>query len=116
MKLIHLTGGMKMTKTGTIEEITPEEVSKRLKEGKLDSIIDVREATEVREGRIPGSRHIPLGEVLQRLDELEKDKEHIIVCRSGNRSGLASEWLHERGFKIKNMTGGMLEWKGDLER
>jgi len=75
----------------------------------------VREQNEIAGGRIHGARHIPLGEILQRTDEIEKEKEHIIVCRSGNRSGLASEWLQERGFKIKNMTGGMSEWKGELD-
>ncbi|MFC4322990.1 rhodanese-like domain-containing protein [Litchfieldia salsa] len=78
-------------------------------------MIDVREHNEVEGGRIPGARHIPLGEILQRTNEIEKEKEHIIVCRSGNRSGLASEWLQDRGFKIKNMAGGMTEWKGDFD-
>jgi rhodanese-related sulfurtransferase len=99
----------------SIKEISTDEVNELIKQGKAESVIDVREDNEVRAGRIPGARHIPLGEVLQRLNEIEKDKEHIMVCRSGNRSGLASEWLQERGFKIKNMTGGMMNWNGDLE-
>ncbi|TFB21407.1 rhodanese-like domain-containing protein [Filobacillus milosensis] len=99
----------------SIEEISPEEVEELIKQGKAESIIDVREHNEVMGGRIPNARHIPLGEIIQRTYEIEKEKEHVIVCRSGNRSGLASEWLQERGFKIKNMTGGMSKWKGDLE-
>jgi rhodanese-related sulfurtransferase len=98
-----------------IKEITPDEVSSHLKKGKQLSIIDVREHDEVKEGRIPGARHIPLGEILQRTDEIEKDREHVMVCRSGNRSGLASEWLQERGFKVKNMQGGMMSWKDQTE-
>ncbi|QOY36558.1 rhodanese-like domain-containing protein [Anaerobacillus isosaccharinicus] len=39
-----------------------------------------------------------------------KDALHFIVCRSGNRSELADEWLQQRGLKVKNMVGGMIEW------
>ncbi|MBB5324940.1 rhodanese-related sulfurtransferase [Anoxybacillus tepidamans] len=52
------------------------------------------------QGKIPEARHLPLGERLQRLNELDRAKEYIIVCRSGNRSSLACEWLSERGFQV----------------
>ena len=93
-----------------IEEILPEEVKKLLEKGVKLNIIDVREPQEVAEGKISEAKHIPLGDVLTRLNEIDKEQEHIIVCRSGNRSGLASEWLIDRGFKVKNMTGGMKKW------
>ncbi|UTR11556.1 rhodanese-like domain-containing protein [Evansella sp. LMS18] len=92
------------------EEISPEEIRKRIHKGEKLSIIDVREPQEVAEGTIPDAENIPLGELLTRLNNIDKDKEHIIVCRSGNRSGLASEWLTDRSYQVKNMTGGMLKW------
>jgi len=48
----------------SIEEISPEDVDKLIKQEKAESIIDVREHNEVAGGRIPGARHIPLGEIL----------------------------------------------------
>ncbi|MFP7252996.1 rhodanese-like domain-containing protein [Terribacillus goriensis] len=98
-----------------IEAILPSKVVASLAKKEKLHIIDVREHNEVALGKIPGAKHIPLGEVLTRLDELDKDKEYIMVCRSGNRSGLASEWLTNKGFKVKNMTGGMNDWKSETE-
>lgn len=98
------------------EHILPEEVQSILAEQRPTvEVLDVREHQEVAQGKIPGARHLPLGELLQRLNELDRAKEYIIVCRSGNRSSLACEWLSERGFQVKNMTGGMMNWKGEVE-
>ncbi len=97
-----------------IELITAKEVADRYKDEKLN-IIDVRQHDEIIAGKIPGAKHIPLGEMLTRYKELDREKEYIIVCRSGNRSGLACEWLMEKGFMVKNMVGGMISWASDLE-
>ncbi len=99
----------------TVRTITPEEVDKLLKEGKDISIIDVREDEEVAAGKIPAAKHIRLSEIPDRMEEIEKDKEHIMVCRSGRRSENASLFLQEQGYKVMNMTGGMLEWEGDTK-
>lgn len=99
-----------MYSTKFISEITPKEVKTLIIEGKELSIIDVREYHEVCGGKIENAKHIPLGQIMQRFNELDKETEHIIVCRSGNRSELAAEWLQQRGLKVKNMLGGMIEW------
>ncbi|QKS70513.1 rhodanese-like domain-containing protein [Paenalkalicoccus suaedae] len=75
-------------------------------------ILDVREVEEVQAGRIEGSTHIPLGLLEFRLHELDKLKPHIVVCRSGARSGRATAYLTEQGFDATNMVGGMNEWQG----
>jgi rhodanese-related sulfurtransferase len=97
------------------KEITPQEVEDLLKKDKDISLIDVREHDEVANGKIPKAQHIPLGEIPERLKDLPKDKEHIMICRSGGRSGKACEYLQQQGYKVKNMTGGMLEWEGNKE-
>ncbi|WP_102344957.1 rhodanese-like domain-containing protein [Bacillus sp. Marseille-P3661] len=104
-----------MSSATLIEEILPDEVSKKAKEGDV-SIIDVREHDEVAQGKIPGAFHIPLGEIESRLHEIDKDTEHIMVCRSGNRSGIAAQFLKDKGYKVKNMIGGMLNWKDRVEK
>ncbi|NDI34734.1 rhodanese-like domain-containing protein [Chengkuizengella sediminis] len=96
--------------------ITPKEVEQLLKENKKIHIIDVREVNEIREGMIAGSMHIPLGLLEFRLHELNRSKEYIMVCRSGNRSGIAAQFLESQGFKVKNMIGGMLEWTGEVQK
>ncbi|OCA92854.1 rhodanese-like domain-containing protein [Pseudobacillus wudalianchiensis] len=96
-------------------EILPNEAAQLLEEDKHVSILDIREAGEVAAGKIPGAQHIPLGQVLTRTEELDPNKEYIVVCRSGNRSSLACEWLSEKGFNVKNMAGGISNWTGPIE-
>lgn len=95
--------------------MTAKEVETLLLEGKKIDIIDVREVDEVAEGKIPGAINIPLGLIEFRMHELDKSKEYIIVCRSGARSGRASQFLESYGFNVINMTGGMLSWEGKVE-
>ncbi|MUV36702.1 UPF0033 protein YrkF [Lentibacillus sp. JNUCC-1] len=96
-----------------MKEITTKQLAEKQKEDADISIIDVREDEEVANGMIPGARHIPLGEIPHRLSEIDKDKTHYLVCRSGGRSGKASEFMDEHGYDVINVDGGMLEWKED---
>ena len=74
-------------------------------------LIDVREDWEYAEGHIPGATLIPLGQVPDRLSEIPKDKTVVAVCRSGNRSGQATNFLRQQGFEnVHNMQGGMNAW------
>ncbi len=74
-------------------------------------IVDVREDSEVAQGRIPGSLHIPLGQLGVRMGELDRQRPVIAVCRSGNRSGFATTLLVSAGYTCDNMAGGMLAWQ-----
>ena len=76
-----------------MKEITTTELQQLLEQGEQLHLVDVRESDEVAQGMIPGAIHIPLGEVPERMDELDKAKSYIIICRSGGRSGRASEFL-----------------------
>lgn len=94
-----------------IELITPAELKEKMNQGEPLTIIDVREAEEVAQGMIPGAIHIPLGDLPDQLDDIPQTAPIILVCRSGNRSGRAYEFLEANGFhNLKNMSGGMLEW------
>ena len=73
-------------------------------------LLDVREDDEFKSGHIPGAEWIPLGQLSSRLNELPKDKTIVAVCRSGNRSGQATELLRQNGFDAHNMQGGMNSW------
>ncbi|ADI26463.1 MULTISPECIES: rhodanese-like domain-containing protein [unclassified Geobacillus] len=98
-----------------MKTITPKEVEERLRAGESLHIIDVREPDEVAAGKIPGAVNIPLGLIEFRMHELDKNEEYILVCRSGGRSGRAAEFLDSRGYRVVNMTGGMLAWEGPIE-
>jgi phage shock protein E len=74
-------------------------------------ILDVREDSEFQSGHIPGATLVPLGQIPDRLDEVPRDKTVIAVCRSGNRSSQATDFLRQQGFdNVHNMEGGMNAW------
>ncbi|MFZ5455293.1 MAG: rhodanese-like domain-containing protein [Pseudomonadota bacterium] len=77
-------------------------------------VIDVREQPEWAKGRIAGSRHIPVGQLDQRIGDLEKFKERplIVVCASGMRSASACSTLRKAGFdKVFALDGGIGAWE-----
>lgn len=117
--LIMAVGFINCSESQTIEEdsyeISIEEVRKYIETDKDVILIDVRTAPEYN----GSSGHIP-GTILRSLQEIEnwitefdslKQKEIIFICRSGNRSGVATRYMKEHGFrKVYNMVGGMLAW------
>ncbi|MDP4162943.1 MAG: rhodanese-like domain-containing protein [Bacillota bacterium] len=98
-----------------MKQITVKEVEELLADKAPVNIIDVREVSEVQTGKIPGAVNIPLGLIEFRMNELDKAKDYIIVCRSGARSGQATNFLEYQGYKVTNMTGGMMSWEGEVE-
>jgi NADPH-dependent 2,4-dienoyl-CoA reductase/sulfur reductase-like enzyme/rhodanese-related sulfurtransferase len=74
-------------------------------------LIDVRTRAERDRGYIAGSLHIPLPELRKRLSEIPEAKEIVTYCQSGQRSYNASRFLKQKGFKVKNLSGGYLTWK-----
>jgi rhodanese-related sulfurtransferase len=90
-------------------DITPAQTAEKL--GTSTQIVDVRDADELAEGVIPGARHIPLGQLRDRLGELERSAPVIAVCRSGRRSAAAADQLTAAGFTAYTMTGGMVDWQ-----
>jgi rhodanese-related sulfurtransferase len=73
-------------------------------------LLDVREPEEWEAGHAPGALHLPLGLLPDRMAELERSAPIVVICRSGARSALATEWLTEAGFDATNLVGGMQEW------
>lgn len=89
---------------GTIETVQYYEVDELLQDGAF--MIDVRTEKEHADGKIEGSKNIPLDDLRNRLDELPKDETILITCQVGLRGYLASRILQQNGFKVKNLTGG----------
>lgn len=75
-------------------------------------LVDVREATEWEVGHIPGARHIMLGFLPDRLNELPADRPIVVHCQTGRRSAIAASLLQARGFsRVINMLGGLRDWE-----
>jgi len=92
-------------------ELTSLELKARLDRGDKLNIVDVREPNELQINRIPGSLHIPLGDIPKRYAELDPDAEYVMQCKSGVRSGKAADFLRSVGFKrVLNLKGGILDW------
>ena len=78
-------------------------------------VIDVREDYELEEtGTVKGAIHIPMNEVPNRLNEITKEREIYILCRSGVRSYNVAKYLNELGYEAINLDGGIIDYKGEL--
>lgn len=100
-----------------MQEITVTELKKLMDEGADIQLIDVREPNEYAFARIEGAKHIPLGEVLQRMSEIDETKDTIVHCRSGVRSANAIRAMQNAGFKgnLTNLKGGILAWSDEVD-
>lgn len=88
--------------------VDPHDAAAAVERGDL-VVVDVREPYERAEAHIPGSRHIPLGELPDRLSELPVDKPVAFICRSGGRSSVAAE-AAKQIEQVSDVRGGMLAW------
>ena len=74
------------------------------------TLIDVREHAEYAAGHVPGARPIPMGQLTDRLDELDKGSPVHVICASGNRSSAMRDLLASAGFDAVNVRGGTSQW------
>ena len=95
-----------------IGEFTPREFVDRRAGGEDMTLLDVREDWEVALAPVPTETvHIPMGEISDRISELDPKKETVVICRSGGRSAQVADFLQCQGFgKVFNLSGGILAW------
>jgi adenylyltransferase/sulfurtransferase len=96
-------------------DIEPTDVKAKIDRGDNFVLIDVREPHEYQICNIPAAKLIPLGQLPQRLDELDRDIEIVAHCKSGMRSAKAVGILTEAGFRARNMKGGILAWSDKVD-
>jgi rhodanese-related sulfurtransferase len=99
----------------TVPEITPAEFVARRDSGETLTLLDVREDWELGVASVPDIIHIPMGQVADRLQELDRNTEVVVLCRSGRRSLEVAKFLQQNGFKTVNLAGGILAWSRDLD-
>jgi sulfur-carrier protein adenylyltransferase/sulfurtransferase len=101
-----------------IPEMDVKELKNRLDQGDKLTIIDVREPYEWDIGNLApyGAKLIPMGQLAQRLGEIDPDEEIVLQCRSGARSGRALEFMREKGYeRLWNLRGGILAWSDQID-
>jgi rhodanese-related sulfurtransferase len=100
-----------------IKEITPREFLERRAAGDALTLLDVREDWETTLAPVPSAIvHIPMGQIADRLSELDSQRETVVICRSGGRSMQVAHFLAARGFgSVSNLAGGILAWSRDLD-
>jgi rhodanese-related sulfurtransferase len=101
-----------LSKNRGIKQVNAESAQKMAVDPQV-AILDVRTPEEFREGHIPGAKLMPVSEINGRLPEIASLKERpvLVYCRTGNRSGTASQILKKNGFtKISNFQGGIIAW------
>lgn len=100
-----------------MQEITATELKQKLDNGEDVQIIDVREPNEFAAARIPNSTHIPLGQVLNRMSEIDPARDTVVHCKMGGRSAKAIEVLTRAGFsgKLMNLKGGITAWSNEVD-
>lgn len=104
-----------MSTAETIPEIAPAEYIARRDRGEKLTLLDVREEWELNVASVPGIVHIPMGEVPQRMHELDRNTEIVVLCRSGRRSLEIAKFLQHQDFRTANLAGGILAWSQDID-
>lgn len=75
------------------------------------SLVDVREVEEFETLHLEGAHNLPLSQLADTFDQLDKDQLHYVICKSGMRSARACQFLAEQGYEVINVQGGMLAFE-----
>ena len=103
------------TLRGEVEIITGDELQKKLAAREPVQLLDVRTPDEYREQHIPHARLVPIDNLREHLQDLDRTKETVVYCRVGLRGYLASRILLQHGFqRVYNLTGGMLSYPSPI--
>ncbi len=100
-----------------VTQIDPKEFLERRAAGKDMTLLDVREDWEIEAAPVPAALiHIPMGQIPDRLGELDPARETVVICRSGGRSMQVARFLEAKGFaSVVNLAGGILAWSRDVD-
>ncbi len=95
----------------SISQMSPQDLKERLDAGENLFLLDVRESWEFDAAKIEGSHLLPLGQLSQRVGEIQKDKDVVVICHHGIRSQHGAQILAASGFdSVYNLSGGIDAW------
>ncbi len=102
--------------SGGVPEISAKELKTKMDKKDKFVLLDVREPNEFQINRIPGAKLIPLGNIPERVHELDSADEIVVNCHFGGRSAKAVQFLQKMGYKkVKNLVGGIDAWSVDVD-
>ncbi|MGI9017395.1 MAG: rhodanese-like domain-containing protein [Euzebya sp.] len=91
-----------------IPDITPAAAAEAMRNGAV--LLDVREPFEVAAAGIDGATHIPMGQIVSRINEVPTDTQVLCLCHHGGRSAQVAAYLAGQGYDVANVAGGIDEW------
>jgi rhodanese-related sulfurtransferase len=98
-----------------INQLEPVELKARLDRGDNLAVLDVREHAEIALAAFPDATHIPMGEIPERIPELDPDIHWVVVCHHGIRSAQVAIYLAGMGFTVTNLSGGIDRWSLEID-
>jgi rhodanese-related sulfurtransferase len=102
-----------------MKQITPLELRAWQDDGAREApvLVDVREAWELEVCALPGARHVPLGQIPHALEDLDPERDTVLICHHGARSMQAAWFLEQNGFsRVWNLAGGLDAWARSADR
>lgn len=95
--------------------VTPRELQAELSGENPPKLLDVREDHELEIAKLDHDLHIPMSEFGERISEIAKDANWVVICRSGQRSGMVAQYLQAEGYHVRNLEGGLLAWARSVD-
>jgi len=101
-----------------LDEVTATELKQRMDSGREMQVIDVREPFEYEIAKIPGTKLIPLNQVVARMNEIDPSRDTVVHCKGGVRSAKAIASLKQAGFpgRLINLKGGITAWSDEVDQ
>ena len=106
----QLTHSIRPNATVRIVDVEPQQVAELQRQGEIQ-LIDIREDYEWDAGRIPGARHLEMGQVAAQAETIHRDVPVVFYCRVGARSAMAANAFRRAGYDAYTMTGGLVAWE-----
>lgn len=100
---------------GTLKSISTQELNDLFSKKSDFTLLDVRENEEIAIAKIQSSTHIPMGQIVDRIDEIDKNKPVIVMCHSGGRSARVCGYLEDNGYDATNLSGGINSWSINID-
>lgn len=99
-----------------MKQLEAQQLHQRLQQESPPLLLDVREDWEFAIAHIEGSRHIPMNQIPERLDELEPGHETVVICHHGMRSEQVARYLEQHGFTdVGNLSSGIDGWAREVD-
>ena len=100
---------------GTLKSINTQELNDLFSKKSDFTLLDVRENEEIAIAKIQSSTHIPMGQIVDRIDEIDKNKPVIVMCHSGGRTARVCGHLEDNGYDATNLSGGINSWSINID-